>query len=286
MGRHTSEVDAGSGNGRRVAVVIVGLLLLALLAFFILPLFNGDDGGGDDGDGGAPTTPPASTSQSEQTTDTAPTSAASTEDATDTSEAAPTSEAPTSEDPTTEDSTSENAAPSGPPPELTACAGEVAAGQELASVANVGASNWKSHFTASVDYNAGDITLDEANDIFNTTKANVAQEVEDYEAARAAYDEATGGCTELAAADVDEEFTDAAASCTARAEALSNLAATADKVNADWAAHGAMMASKAEQDINDYMEEWHHDVAAAPENMDPYDDAVAALEAAPPCSVG
>lgn len=64
------------------------------------------------------------------------------------------------------------------------------------------------------------------------------------------------------------------------------MATRADAVNNDWAEHGAMMASKAEQDINDYMAEWHHDVAAAPENMDPYDEAVAALEAAPACSVG
>ena len=276
MGRHTNDAAAGSGNGRRAAIILVGLLLLALLAFFILPLFNGDDGDGED-----PSTPPASTSESAPSTnDAAPTTTTDSDAASSTSAAAPATEAPTSEAPTSED-----AAPAGPPAALTACAGEVAAGEELASVASVGATNWKAHFTASVDYNAGKITLDEANDIFNTTKVNVADEVADYESARAAYDKASGGCAELGAADVDADFSAAAADCTARASALSDLAATADKVNEDWASHGAMMASKADQDINDYMAEWHHDVAAAPENMDPYDDAVAALKDAPACTV-
>lgn len=267
MGRHT-DVASGAGNGRQPALIIAGVLVLALLAYVVWGLVNGDDD-----TSGASDEPTSAVTEEPTTDDAAATSdpVGATDDAAATTAAAPTTAEPTEA--------------AGPSEELTACAAEVAVGEELAEVAKVGATNWKSHYTASVDYNAGRISLDEANEIFGETKVNVMEEVADYEQARAAYEEASGACTELAEAPDDGDFADKAADCADRGAALNDLTTTADKVMGDWAEHGAMMASKAEQDINDYMAEWHHDVDTAPENMKPYEEAVAALAEAPACSL-
>lgn len=263
MGRHT-DVASRASNGRLPALIIAGVLVLALLAYVVWGLVNRDDdtpGASDE---------PTSAVTEEPTTD----DAAATSDAvsaTETADAAPT--------------TAESTEAATPSEELTACAAEVAAGEELAEVAKVGATNWKLHYTASVDYNAGRISLDKANEIFGETKVNVSEEVADYESARTAYEQASGACTELAEAPDDGEFADEAADCADRGQALNDLTTAADKVMGDWSKHGDMMASKAEQDINAYMAEWHHDVATAPENMKPYEEAVAALEEAPACTL-
>lgn len=152
--------------------------------------------------------------------------------------------------------------------------------------AAVSAHNWRLHYEASLDLNADEITIDEANEIWAETKANGAAAVAAFATAEAAYLQVQGGCAGLddRAGSPTAEQRATIEACTVRGEALAGLIEAATAVNTQWDEHVQMMAAKATFDPTEYLHEWHRDVEAAPPVMAAYERAVATFEEAPDCT--
>ncbi|UJH71332.1 hypothetical protein [Ornithinimicrobium sp. INDO-MA30-4] len=191
-------------------------------------------------------------------------------------------------EPTTTDAAAATSAPAGavgPPEELTACVSEVDSGEDFASAAEKSAANWVKHYDASVELNAGRMTLEEAQEEWAESKREGPGDMERFDTAQAAYDEVFGSCAELADTDVSQDYADDAQNCQERGEALALVAELSQPLNADWGAHLDFMQTKEAADPVDYVADWRDDVADAPNNVDPYQGAVALLEEAPSCSI-
>lgn len=197
----------------------------------------------------------------------------------------PTTVEPTTSESATEPSAtpSETATTAEPPAELADCQSEIAAGETLAEAAALSAEHWLIHTQAQVKFSTGEYTLEESQADWAATKALGPEDQERFSEAQQAYDGVHGGCDALAAAEAEPEFQSQVDDCVARGEALNAVAAWGAAVNGDWAEHLEFMTTRPGADEVDYIHEWEGQVAAAPENHEPYLDAVADLEAAPAC---
>lgn len=254
MGRHTPE-RAGVGVLRPL-LVAAAILVIAGATFAIRAAIAS----GDSSD--AATTSSTSPSATQTTTEPA------TEETT--SEAA-------SDEPTEEPTQAQ------PPTELAACQDEVAAGESLAEAAALSAEHWNIHTQAQVRWQDGEISLEEAREDWAATKALGPDDVERFAQESEAYDAVYGGCEELAAVSVEADLQEQVDACVARGEALNAVAAWGEAVNSDWSAHLDFMETRPGADEVEYVEDWEEQVGAAPENYEPYLDAVADLEDAPEC---
>lgn len=262
MGRHTGSGAAVGGSAAKPALlVLLAVLATVMVGFAVRGLMATAD----------------------SSTLNADTNAVASIDPSDA--AATTTNAPEATSSDAAAATSAPAVAAGPPEELTACGSEVDAGEDFASAAEKSAVNWIQHYDASVELNAGRMTLEEAQEEWAESKAEGPGDMERFDGAQAKYDEVFGSCAELADTDVSPEYADAAQDCQERGEALALVAELSQPMNADWGAHLDFMETKEAADPVAYVADWRDDVADAPNNVDPCEDAVELLEEAPACSV-
>lgn len=281
MGRHTSAETAGPGA--RVAVLaIVGALVAAALIWFGVSRGLGGEDTASDGEDPVTNSDDAAASafadamgdahseHTEEAEDSAATTEAAAEEATATEEPAAASEEPEE----------------GLPEAVASCVTQVAAGEKVAEAAAISADHWKTHYSQTIMINAGEIEPEDATEPWAETKAAGPDDQKRFTAAQESYADAEGGCDGVTAEDAGDAV-DAGdvEDCVTRSEALATVAERGEKVNADWDAHLEQMAVKEDYPADEYYQWWLDVVEKAPDNMDPYEDAVAALEDAPACSL-
>ncbi|HKJ11934.1 MAG TPA: hypothetical protein VJ976_06040 [Ornithinimicrobium sp.] len=283
MGRHSSDVGTGARGGAGIAIFsVIAVVALVLVGWGVRSLVVSDDAGsqnqaasegsgqssGNDGNGdgdGEQEQPDMGGGESSQES--------SAPDDVDDAESG--SDARTEQEPQDENA----------PEALAQCHARVAAGNAWAAATAASASNWKQHYTASVRYNDGKISLEQAEAEFAESKARGQDDIETVSAAAAEYSDFEGACSEVSVADLPDEWSQTAQRCLDRAEALEGVVATGTEVNGDWSEHLEMMRHKDEIDPDVYYERWRSMVRQAPTAMKPYEAAVADLDEAPTCSV-
>lgn len=282
MGRHTGEFEAVEGNSRSSFSVIAMMIILALVLLgFAIRGFSEVDS--DEADAGTPSDQTSSAGATEA--DAAASILDMGEDDAEGTESATDPEAPTrapeesTEDPSVTEETSDTSAPLA----LQECRSEVAAGDDWADATADSATHWKKHYSASVAYNDGDITLKEAEKDFAASKAKGADDVAAVASTKKAYEKAVGACDSKSADDLPDTFIEVAKACAARADAIGGVVPGGTEVNGDWSAHLEMMKTKDDTDPDTYYKRWKMMVEMAPDDMGPYDKAVKALDEAPTC---
>lgn len=286
MGRHTDEPTAAAASSQSSLTVIsiIAILALVLVGFAVRGLFGAESGSAEPGDGGAQSS--AAAGQTGASDDSGSTTERPDMRGPDSAESstAPTNAEGAAPEPSEADEEAEaEPADSGVPQTLQACVTEVSAGQEWAAATQDSAAHWKQHYSASVKYNAGEITLKEAEDQFAESKVFGGSDKKAVTSAAKEYTAARGACSDVNQKDMPAEYADQAQACTARAATIDDVVATGTKVNNDWAAHVEMMKTKDEVDPDDYYERWQTMVEMAPDDMGPYDEAAARLDDAPQC---
>lgn len=174
----------------------------------------------------------------------------------------------------------------GLPAELTACVSAVQAGESVASAAALSAEHWKIHYTAQLKLQRGDYTLERTTQDWADTKVLGPDDVARFDRAQQSWDKVVNACAHLDPAALAADQAEPAADCVERAEALAVVATRGAAVNADWADHIEQMKVKADTPADEYYAWWIDVVEAAPDAMDPYEDAVADLADAPKCTLG
>jgi hypothetical protein len=165
---------------------------------------------------------------------------------------------------------------------LAACRAEVAAGEAAVAAANQSYRDWSAHTQAQVDLDAGRTTSRQATAIWTDTGSRGQADVARFDAALAAYRQVRGACAGLSA--VPGPDAAPAQGCAARGAAIAAAVAAGEKVNADWAAHVRMEAGE-ESIGGNYPQVWRDMVSAAPDHLEPFRAAYAALSSAASCPV-
>lgn len=280
MPSHRDPSGQKSGRAGLIALLLAGGLVAVLAVYGLI----NSSWLGDDGDTPAQAASTGDTDgQPTETTD-APTTDQSATETTD--ETSATTEAPADASSTTDaaaEAKAETAAAF--QQSLAGCQDELGAAQDALDAAAVSANNWRLHYEASEDLNSGKINIDKADEIWAETKANGAEEVADFQDKNTAYDDLQGSCSGLTdLADLESADQDVATACAAHGTATTAALEAASAVNNQWDEHVQMMASKADFDPEEYVHEWHLDVAAAPPVTKAYEDALAELAESPACS--
>lgn len=282
MGRHTGGDEAAAGSARSSLSVIAMMIILALVLLgFAIRGFSAANSDEAVSDTSSRRTASAESTDADSTAgipdmgeDNDPhTESAADEDA----------ESQAAEDPTEEPAVSDESSDTSEPAAFQACRSEVAAGDDWTEATADSAAHWKRHYSASVAYNDGDITLQEAEKEFAASKANGAGDIEAVGSAKKSYEKAVGACDSMTVADLPDTLTEDAKDCAARADAMIDVVPTGTKVNEDWSAHLDMMKTKDDADPDEYHKRWRMMVDMAPDNMGPYERALTALDGAPRC---
>lgn len=277
MGRHSDESAEGLAPGRSgLTVVSIIAIIAVLLIVFALRDFLAPD---PDNVGSSATGENVS-SNNDQSEESAPSDvpdmgeqAAETSMVLEDGTIAESTTEPTTVEPTNSEE----------PLALIRCRAEVAAGDEWATATASSASNWKQHYKASARYNAGDITLREAEAIFVSSKARGAADTQAVNASTNTYVTKEGACASMSPDELPDDFVETAQVCRTRAEVIGDVIPVGTEVNNDWAAHLTMMKSKDTTDPAEYYDRWREMVAMAPSDMKPYEAAVDSLDKAPGC---
>lgn len=286
MGKHRGD-DAAGGPARLVIVALLGVAALALIVFGLSSVLGGEDDAPQAGPGSGATEGPTPSSghgghaagpstTDAPTTTPAPAATATTEPPAAASGSAPADGEATSAPPAAE--------PSGPPAALADCASQTEAGDDYLAATQQAADNWEVHYQASVGLNDGSLPLEAAEANWDRTREAGPADVEAYQAATTALDDAGAACAGLAEATVPTEYQERVDSCVARAEVVAEVRTRGDAMMGDWENHLEMMRTKEEFDPEEYILMWREDVAFAPERMEPYRAAAEDLEAAPACT--
>lgn len=162
--------------------------------------------------------------------------------------------------------------------DLTACIQQVEAAEKVATALAASAKSWRQHTTAQLKLDAGEFTREQTLAAWDESKARGAKDVQRYDAATAAAEDAAGGCEEVAGAG------ESAQDCVDRLAALDEVATSGGTVHEDWVAHQEMMADKAEMNGVEYAAMWKQMVTDSVATLKAYDESVAALDAAPACA--
>lgn len=275
MGKHSAEGTPAGGSGRLVLLLLLGVVAVALVGVGLSAVLGDDDTGtspqaradaGGPGDTAAPT--PTAPAGGATSTDSPGPSSSST--AVPPADAAPTTSPPGDAAP------ADSAA-------LLDCAERTRAGDDWAAAVAGAASNWETHYQASIGLNSGELSLPEAEADWDRTREAGPADLEEVDVTSTAFDTTADGCDALAGAERPAGLERQAQDCLARASALDDLRVPAERVLTDWAHHQEMMATKDEVDPEEYIVMWREDVAFAPTRMQPYRDAAAALAQAPAC---
>jgi hypothetical protein len=280
MGRHSSDVGAGGKGGTGIAIFsVIAVVALVLVGFGVRALVVSDPSSAQDEGGSSQGSEEAGsggeTNEGQEQPDMDDGGTAEGADEAGSEQAEATEQADTEQEVEADDA----------PQALAQCHARVAAGNEWAAATAVSAGHWKQHYSASVRYNAGEISLKQAEKEFAESKAQGANDMAAVSAAQKRYEEHQGACDGLAAEELPQGWSEQAEQCLARADAIDEVVATGTEVNGDWSEHLDMMRHKKNIDPQVYYERWRAMVEAAPTAMDPYEAAAADLQDAPSCSV-
>lgn len=193
MERHTDEPTAAAASGSRsglTIISIVAILALVMVGFAVRGLFGAESRSAETGSGDTQSS--VSADQASSTDDSSSTAARPDMGGSDSAEV--TAEAPETEDAVASSDDAETDADV--PQALQACGTEVSVGEEWAAATQASASHWKKHYSASVQYKAGEITLEQAEADFAESKAEGAADVEAVTAAAKNYEAVKGACSE------------------------------------------------------------------------------------------
>lgn len=168
---------------------------------------------------------------------------------------------------------------------VSACAARLTAGDAFVERAGIGIGHWAEHVQARTDMLAGTIGQEDMRAIWKRTRLAGPDDVAQATAALEAY-EAMPACTgpdpvESAPSTITEQ----AAACQERETAMTAAVAASAAGLQDWANHLNAMAGHADGDMTAAAAQdlWVAAWEAAPVNIGAYDDARAALAAAPAC---
>jgi hypothetical protein len=172
--------------------------------------------------------------------------------------------------------------PSGPAVSaaLEACRAKVSAADNLLAVAKEGMGHWSEHIQAQTAANAGKISIEKMNEIFDRTMAAGHHDEERYAGGVKAYQDQRGSCDPTA--ETDSEIKAQLAQCAERERAQQPVLNAAEDGMEDWTKHlGDMRRSKKGQ-IHNPQKKWLQTWRAAPKNINTYEEAAAKF-AAPAC---
>jgi hypothetical protein len=132
--------------------------------------------------------------------------------------------------------------------------------------------NWSDHVQAQTDGNAGKITAEEMEDIFDRTMKAGDEDEKRYSAAEKRFEDQDGSCKEVAgaAADVTKQL----ARCAERERAQEQVLRAAKDGMADWIRHLGDMRRSEQGKIHNPQQKWLETWRAAPKNINAYDDAI------------
>ena len=140
--------------------------------------------------------------------------------------------------------------------------------------------HWSEHIEAQTDMNAGKITHEEMEDIFDRTKKAGDEDEKRYDSAVKSYDDEDGSCREVSGASA--KITQQLARCAERGKAQEPVLAAAKDGMGDWTKHLAEMRRSDQGKIHNPQQKWLATWRAAPKNIDAYDEAVEKFSA-PQC---
>jgi hypothetical protein len=168
---------------------------------------------------------------------------------------------------------------------LATCRAGLAARERVAQAAAASARDWGTHTGAQLKLDSGAWTLAQAQAAWAASKARGVSDIQGFAAATAAVRSGSGAaaCRSVMADTAPTMLAAKGRSCASRDGALSAVASTGAEVNAQWAAHLAMMADKAHTDAGVYHDRWVAMVAQAQAPLQRYAAAATALLRAPTC---
>ncbi|MEP6855316.1 MAG: hypothetical protein ABJA33_07595 [Pedococcus sp.] len=255
MGKHARRPPRRSGPVTIVAVLVV--LLAGAGVWTVL------SNGGASADG-APAKPAASGASPSPTTSEPPT---------------------TSPSPTNSESPATDAALAKAQASIRACSARIAAGERIADAAAASARDWGTHAGAQLELDKGTYTVAQTEAVWGSSKAGGPGEVKEFAAATAAAKATTTACATVLVDTRGTALADGGTACAARSKALAAVQTTGTKVNAQWAEHLVMMASKAHTDGAAYHRRWLVMVESSQTLLKGYRGAARAMAAAPACRV-
>jgi hypothetical protein len=163
---------------------------------------------------------------------------------------------------------------------LRDCRARVEAGDKVLTVAKQGMRSWSEHIQAQTDANAGKITLQKMDDIFEQTRKTGEEVARRYTAAVDAYQGEKGSCHAQSegSADVRQQM----ARCAQREAAQQPVLNAAERGMSDWIRHLGEMRRSKQGKIHNPQKKWLETWRAAPKNINAYHKA-ATKYAAPDC---
>jgi hypothetical protein len=154
---------------------------------------------------------------------------------------------------------------------LGTCRAKIEAADKVLATARTGMKNWSDHIQAQTDLNAGKITTEEMDDIFDRTRKAGEDDEEQYNAAVKGYEDQGGSCSEVpgASAEVTQRLT----RCAERGRAQEPVLAAAKDGMSDWIRHLGEMRRSDRGKIHNPQAKWLATWRAAPKNIDAYRQA-------------
>jgi hypothetical protein len=154
---------------------------------------------------------------------------------------------------------------------LRTCRAKVEAADEVMATARTGMKNWSDHIQAQTDMNAGKITMEEMDDIFDRTRKAGEDDEKQYRAALKGYEDQDGSCSEVSGASA--EVTERLARCAERGRAQEPVLAAANDGMDDWTRHLGEMRRSDQGMIHNPQAKWLATWRAAPKHINAYREA-------------
>lgn len=170
-----------------------------------------------------------------------------------------------------------------PPPKLINCRGQVNAGDRAVKAARQSYQDWYEHVHAELDLDAGKITFDKAEAIWNRTHKLGTKDMSNFGTTKALYKTEGKACSKVVPEQVLAPFTDDARDCKKRAAAIADTVAAGSKVADDWSKHTLQHRTKQTTDPSEYHDAWMKLVRAAPKHLKAFRTQYAAYKKAPTC---
>ncbi|MGH3099153.1 MAG: hypothetical protein ACRDMV_24480 [Streptosporangiales bacterium] len=170
-----------------------------------------------------------------------------------------------------------------PPPTVINCRDQVRAGDKAVKAARQSYQDWYQHVHAELDLDAGKITFDQAQAIWERTHKLGSKDMSRFDSTKILYENRGKACSKVVPEQVLAPFTDDAHDCKTRQAAIADTIAAGSKVAADWSKHTLQHRTKQTADPSAYHEAWMKAVHAAPAHLKAFRTQYAAYKKAPSC---
>jgi hypothetical protein len=170
---------------------------------------------------------------------------------------------------------------------LQDCVAHDGAAQAVVTAVTSAADHWAAHLQGQSDIESGAKSyIDVKTNVFAPTRAAGPADLNAYDSATTTYNSAAG-CQNLGSVPSPAELAPKLQACAAREQAIDAYMVAAKAVLDDWRTHLQDMAEHTDGHIagSDAQARWIERWRAAPQHLDPYKAARAALTAAPACTV-